>query len=277
MKKSIGSVSVTPRSFAVCGDRVVADLQRPLAERLVALVPVDPDDVAVERLPVEPVVGVGLVDRRPEPGLAVGVGDPPAGGERRVRDDVAVGQVERCSRERRGARPASAAATGTTVGPDRAGRLRSGARPVGGRCARVTGCLKSIDLPKRRGRGRRAEGRRGRRRRPARRASRRERSDARGRDAATAPRPGASAATCGHQRCHASPAIRMIPRPFSYAPSSPVRASDQLDVVRQRDRRRLVADDPLGPVERGPRRGRVGRRRAASAIGLVERGDDQRP
>ena len=63
MKKSIGSVSVTPEQRRRRRDGVLADLERPLAERVAALVPVDPDDVARLGLPVEPVVVVD--DRRP--------------------------------------------------------------------------------------------------------------------------------------------------------------------------------------------------------------------
>ena len=63
------------------------------AERLVALVPSGPG----RRRPSASSSRTGRrrrswPTRRPEPGRAVGVGDPPAGGERRVRDDVAVGE-----------------------------------------------------------------------------------------------------------------------------------------------------------------------------------------
>jgi hypothetical protein len=72
----------------------VADLERPAAERIAALRPVDPDDVALEGLPVDPVIGVRVGQRRAHADRAVRGRDPPARGECRVRHDVAVVEVD---------------------------------------------------------------------------------------------------------------------------------------------------------------------------------------
>ena len=54
---------MTPRSLPVGRHRVLADPQRPLPERVAALVPVDADDVAGGRLPIETLVVVDVLAR----------------------------------------------------------------------------------------------------------------------------------------------------------------------------------------------------------------------
>ncbi len=90
MKKSIGSVSVTPSSAAVSRTASSPILSARLANASDPVVPVDLHDVALERPPVVGGVGVADAKRRAQDGFAAGLwiggpGDVEGG----VRNEVA--------------------------------------------------------------------------------------------------------------------------------------------------------------------------------------------
>ena len=217
MKKSIGSVSVTPSS-----SETSATASSPIwsARSPNAWPPsyqwtrtTSPWSVSQSWF----VVAVGLGDLRPDPLGAVLERDPELGRERRVRDDVAVGNVARVDHRRRPS----------------AERRRLERR----RARRCPGPEQDLDP--------------GRRRRRARPAARRRSTRRRSMSTDGVPNVTGSAATTGpardaadrgdqcerhrrrrqepsdpvHSFSHARPAMRVIPSPFSWAPSSPVRDS----------------------------------------------------
>ena len=73
-------------------DLPLADSQGALAEFATAVVPVDTDDVAVDRLPVEPLIGDDTASLRSDAGEAIDR-DPPPDTDRGVREDVGIGSA----------------------------------------------------------------------------------------------------------------------------------------------------------------------------------------
>jgi hypothetical protein len=203
-----------PEQLRRLGDGALADLERTLAERLGPGIPVDADDLALARLPVEPAVLVGDGHGRAGRLAAVIAGHPPARGQGGVRQDVPGGQLERVPERRPAARGAGNL---FHAGAEPSGRLdqdlepcdarRQGRRllehdPLAIARGRLGVAPRDVDGAHGTGDERRddqqRERERGRDRRPAR-----------------------------DQSAHASPASRRDPSPFSCAPSRPSRASAQ--------------------------------------------------
>ena len=202
----------------MCRRPPLADLERSLAEGVVALGPVDADEVARQRLPGEP--GVLVADRRDRPFLGgpVGEGHPEVDLDQRVREQLTRRRVQVVrearrtragSRDRHVIREHAGVAAGMDEGFDALDRGRQRDR------------LRDIDpdlergadghRPERRGAGRSNDA-------PEWRSSHGDPN--RGKDRDHDPGPGAHGA-------QARPAMRWMPRPFSPAPRSPVRESAQ--------------------------------------------------
>ena len=195
-------------------DALVGDVERPPPEGIAALVPVDPDERSGTRLPVESGVRVEDAGRRARLDLAV-QRQPPARREPRVRQDVAVGQLEGVA-ERLAAGRARRADLGQRR-PQRAWVFDENLDLVGDRLE-IDRLLEGDPF---------AVCRVGRRR-----LERRERrgdghSDC-GQQQDRRCQSGGEAPGSGHW-AHASPARRSAPSPFWFAPCSPLRDRAQPD------------------------------------------------
>ena len=218
MKKSIGSVSVTP-SRRPCREPPARRSRAPCGRTPRRPRPVDPDQVALERLPVLARVAVADPLRAAEHGLGADLRERrPGVAERGVGHDVAAaGQVQ-------------LVADRVLAAGRRHGHVEMyGPRPRGTRSAapsaRAAGARSRRQRTRSTGRTWHPPStRRTSRRRRARRARRPAHAAAR-RATTSAAAPRRTRRRGPRSRAHARPARRRMPRPFWVAPSSPSRTS----------------------------------------------------